>query len=103
MHVISSFPKEYKYTLGERIQNASIEMIISIYRANTVRYKSQHLKALQNQVQILYLLLRICHDIKIIPTERYASIVLMVDDIARQTQGWLNATEKSRESVQVTA
>lgn len=103
MHVITHFPKEYKYTLGERIQNASLEMVISIYRANTVKYKSQHLKALMNQVQMIYILFRICHDIKILPTEKYASIIEMVDNIAKQAQGWINATEKSRESVQATA
>ena len=103
MHVITHFPREYKHTLGERIQNACIEMVISIYRANTVKYKSQHLKALMNQVQLLYLYLRISHDIKILPTEKYASIVETVDGIARQTQGWINSTEKLRESEQAKA
>ena len=103
LHVITHFPKEYKYTLGERIQNTAIEMVISIYRVNTLKYKSQNLKILLNQVQMMYLLLRISHDIKILSTEKYASLVQTVDDISRQSHGWLKSTEKTvekpRESV----
>ena len=111
MHVITHFPKEYKYTLGERIQNTAIEMVICIYRVNTAKYKSQNLKLLLNQVQMMYLLLRISHDIKILPTEKYASLIQTVDDISRQSHGWLKAVDKQiekpvgnpRESAQVTA
>ncbi len=28
------FPREYKYTLGQDIKHDSIEMVMSIYRAN---------------------------------------------------------------------
>ena len=81
MHVVSHFPKEYKYTLGERIQNASIEMVICIYKANTVKYKSAHIKSMLNYVQMVYLFLRISYDMKFLSLEKYTSIVEMIDDI----------------------
>ncbi len=99
LHVITHFPKEYKYTLGERIQNAAIEMVICIYRVNTSKYKSANLKLMLHQVQMLYLLIRIAHDIKILSTEKYASIIETVDNISRQANGWLKSVEKPRESV----
>ncbi len=102
MQVISHYPKEYKFTLGERIQNAAIDMVISIYRANSTKYKSQHIRSMLNYIQHLYLFLRISHDMKIINTEKYSSIVLSIDNISRQAQGWLNANEKPPEPVQAT-
>ena len=97
MKVVTHFPKDYKYTLGEKIQNTAIEMVISIYKVNTVKYKSQPLRMMLHQVQMMYLFLRIAHDMKILSQEQYASIILMIDDISSQATGWLNSTEKSRE------
>ena len=97
MHAISHFPREYKYSLGEKIQNEIIELVIYIYKANSTKNKVEFLTKMQEQIQLIYLLLRISHDMKLMPTEKYAGIVEMIDEVASQTKGWLRANEKSRE------
>lgn len=97
MHAISHFPREYKYSLGEKIQNEMIELVISIYKANSNHNKREFLSKMQEQIQLIYLLLRISHDMKLMPTEKYAGIVEMIDEVASQAKGWLIANEKSRE------
>ena len=97
MHAISHFPREYKYTLGERIQNELINFIVMIYKANSNYSKVPLLQAMQEEIQLLYLLLRISHDMKFLPTEKYAGIVEMIDNVAIQTKGWLRANEKMPE------
>ena len=72
MHAISHFPREYKYSLGEKIQNEMIELVISIYKANSNHNKREFLSRMQEQIQLIYLLLRISHDMKLMPTEKYA-------------------------------
>ena len=94
MQLVTHFPKDYKYSLGEKIQQTSVEVVICIYRANTVKYKSQPIKAMLHHIQMLYLFLRICHDIKILPQEKYSSIIIMLDNISKQAQGWLRANTK---------
>ena len=37
MHVVTHFPREYKYTLGERIQNASIHTAVFRKEALSMR------------------------------------------------------------------
>ena len=96
MHAISHFPREYKYSLGEKIQNEMIELVISIYKANSNQNKREFLSRMQEQIQLIYLLLRISHDMKLMPTEKYAGIVEMIDEVASQAKGWLIANEKSR-------
>lgn len=97
MHAISHFPREYKYSLGEKIQNEMIELVISIYKANSNHNKREFLSRMQEQIQLIYLFLRISHDMKLMPTEKYAGIVEMIDEVASQAKGWLIANEKSRE------
>ena len=103
MHAISHFPREYKYTLGEKIQNELIDFIVLIYKANSNSAKVPLLKEMQEQIQLLYLLLRISHDMKFLPTEKYAGIVEMINDVACQTKGWLRANEKMPEPVNADA
>lgn len=102
MHVINHFPREYKYTIGERIQDTAINMVVTIYRANKSKDKIPHLKELQEHIQMIYLFLRISHDIKILPTEKFASIVELIDGVSNQAQGWLKTNEKVREPVNST-
>ena len=99
IQLINHFPREYKYTLGERIQNTAMNMVVAIYRANTSKDKIPHLKVLLENVQTIYLFLRIAHDIKILPTQKFASLVEVVDDVSNQAQGWLKTNEKVREPV----
>ena len=97
MHIVSHFPKEFKYSLGEKLQDAAIEMVVCIYKANSAKFKSQHIKAMLSNIQLIYLFIRIAHDMKLMPTEKYSAIILDVDNISKQAQGWLSANEKSRE------
>ena len=99
---INNFPRDYKYTLGEKIQNVSIDIIVSIYQANSAKNKIPHLQNMLTNIQMLYLFLRISHDLKILSTEKYANFIEMTDNISRQAQGWLSSTEKLPEPDQVT-
>ncbi|MBR1425581.1 four helix bundle protein [bacterium] len=89
MFSIKDFPREFKYTVGERIQNAIIELVISIYRANSSREKSDYIKSILESIQYINLLLRITKDLKLITEMRYASFVEQTASIAKQSQGWL--------------
>ena len=100
---INNFPREYRYTLGERIQNVLIDIIVSIYSANSSKNRVHCLQKMLTDIQMLYLFIRISHDLKIISTDNYTNFIKMIDDISRQSQGWLNSTEKMPEPIQVKA
>ncbi len=98
MQISHQLPREYKYTLGEKMQNEGIELVLSIYRANTAKNRVEQINIMKEHIQLLYLLLRMCHDLKLISMDKYAEIVEMVDNISQQAHGWLKASEKMRES-----
>jgi len=37
MQVTKNFPREYKYTLGQKLKDEVIELIVLIYKANSAR------------------------------------------------------------------
>ncbi len=96
MVVSKDFPREYKFTLGQKIKDEVIEMVLLIYRANSSEDKIYHIEILLERLQVVELLLRLCHDMKLIPLKSYSSVVEMTESIAKQAQGWKKVTAKTR-------
>ncbi|HIS35766.1 TPA: four helix bundle protein [Candidatus Scatousia excrementigallinarum] len=91
MHVTKDFPREFKYSIGEKIQINIVELLVEIYKANSARDKKIFIEALLEKVQFLNLFLRIAFDLKLIPINRYSSFIEKTSSIAKQANGWLQS------------
>lgn len=94
MQITKDFPREYKYTLGQKLKDEIIDLVILIYRANSAKDKANHLEMIVERVQLIQLLIRLCHDIRILKRKHYAELAEKTDSLARQAQGWLKAGTK---------
>ena len=97
MTATKDFPREYKYTLGQKIKEELIELVVMIYRANSARDKAQHIESILERVQAIQLMMRLAHDMRILPRRHYAALSEMTDSLARQAQGWLKGTTRGSE------
>lgn len=89
-----NFPKEYRYSLGERIHDDLIELILDIYKANSAVDKSVYIKSILIRTKRIELLLRMFSDLKIITLEKYSYFIEKTSSILRQGQGWLRTCRK---------
>ncbi len=87
------FPREYKYTLGQKLKDELIELVVMIYRANSATDKRQHIQEILERIQSIQLIMRLSHDMKIMPRTHYAALSEMTDGLSRQAQGWLGSTK----------
>ena len=87
------FPREYKFTLGEKLKNELVELVVHIYRANSAINKKQHIESILERIQAIQLLLRLSHDMKILTRRNYAALSQMTDILGKQAQGWLKSSE----------
>ena len=71
MVATKDFPREYKFTLGQKIKDELIELVVMIYRANTAISKKQHIDSILERIQAVQLLMRLSHDIRILPRTHY--------------------------------
>jgi hypothetical protein len=62
MTATKDFPREYKFTLGQKIKDELTELVVMIYRANTAMNKKQHIESILERIQAIQLLMRLCHD-----------------------------------------
>ncbi len=94
MTATKDFPREYKYSLGQKIKDELIELVVLIYRANSAKDKRQYIESILERVQAVQLLMRLSHDIKILPRCHYAALSEMTESLAKQAQGWLKSSGK---------
>lgn len=92
MYATKQFPREYKYTLGQRIKDEITELVVLIYRANSAVDKEAHIAAILERIQVVQLLVRLCHDMHIMQIRHYAILAGMTDKLGRQAQGWLKSS-----------
>ncbi|NOT79324.1 MAG: four helix bundle protein [Bacteriovoracaceae bacterium] len=90
------YPREFKFTLGQKMKDESIELIVLIYRANSSDDKKSHIDAILERLQVVELLVRLSHDMRILPTKSYASIVEMTESLSKQASGWRKSTLKTK-------
>jgi len=62
---VKLFPREYKYTLWDKIKNEIIDLITSVYRANNSFEKQlENIKNAREQVEVLRLYIRFTKDFR---------------------------------------
>jgi len=80
--------KEYKYTLGERIKNETLELLLNIYKANSTFDKTPLLEKAHENIEVIRLLFRLLHDLKLIPLTKFIQVNENIENISKQITGW---------------
>jgi len=92
MNITHHFPREYKYTLGEKIQNEIIDMMVAIYKIYNIK-GDMYFEKLQEHIELTFLYLRISHDMKLLSVEKYAELVENLNNVIIQANGWQKASK----------
>ncbi|MCX6825535.1 MAG: four helix bundle protein [candidate division SR1 bacterium] len=86
--VVSDFKRDYKYTLGETIKKEVIDLIISIYPANSHKEKKVYLEQARGHIEVVRLLMRLCKDLREIDLKEFVLINQMIESISKQLTAW---------------
>lgn len=91
--VQQNMPRAFKASLGSKIHNECVEILVLIGRANTARGtgRAPHIIALVERVEVVTLLLRLSHDKRFISHKVWAGAVQLTDSIGKQAGGWLKS------------
>ncbi|MBB4043863.1 four helix bundle protein [Bacteroides reticulotermitis] len=87
------FPKAYKFTIGQKITNVSLELFEYIQLANMttdVNNRKRYLQGFQVKFELLKVLLRLSTEKKVITLKQTASITTIVVGIGKQISAWKN-------------
>jgi len=88
-----NFSREYKYTIGEDLKKTAAEMILNIYRANSVAAKKEIIQKARENLEIIRLYTRLLKDLRQISAEKLIQVNELIESVSRQTAGWQNSSK----------
>lgn len=86
--ITRGFPRDFK-PFASRIREQVMEVVLLIYRANSVRAERVRLlEQIGELMEVIELSLRLSCDLRLITRVQFSSVVTMTDSIIRQASGW---------------
>ncbi len=91
--VLSKFPRQYKFSLGERMQNLASELMEILVEAYySPRDQKKALLARANiKIEILRRYLRLAYELGLYSSKVYERLAASLNEIGRMAGGWLKS------------
>lgn len=88
---INKFPKNQKFVLGDRVENAILdilELLIKAYYSKT-DYKADILRNTNLKLESTRYLVRLCFELNLLSTRQYENFAKKINSIGNQIGGWI--------------
>lgn len=95
-----NMPRDFKSSIGGKLRDECVEIVVLIFRANVAAEKGCHLGALIERLQVTELLLRLSKDKRLISVCQYAKSIELTSSIGKQASGWRKSTARPFHSSQ---
>ena len=94
---VKNFSREHKFTLGEKIKEECVLMLIGIYKANRSKQENriQYIESSREHLEILRLLFRIIKDLNVIGTKGFIHVNLKIEEVSKQLTSWEKFTARA--------
>jgi len=87
--IVSRFPKDQRFVLGQQIQNQMLDIGKMIIHANKLKQKKGKLYDIDIELEKLRMLVRIAKDLGFLTTRKYGHHCERLEEIGRLLGGWL--------------
>ena len=88
------FPRFFRYSMGSRMVDLTLDMLSLIYKANSSYEKVGVLLEFLDRYRMLQMLFRVCVEQKVITERKYASFGLLLEKIGKQATSWKQYNER---------
>lgn len=86
---IAKFPRSHKFTLGDRITNLALDVLMVLVEAQYIRHKVELLRQANRKLEQLRYLLRLCKDLELFSMKRYEYISREINEAGKLIGGWV--------------
>ena len=91
--LLDNFPRNRRFTLGERLESGLLEILELLVEAAYARNKHDVLKRANLRLAVVRHLWRMAHELQTISTKRYEHGARLLEDLGKQIVGWLKSVE----------
>ena len=92
---IAAFPKTKRYTLGQKLDNITLEILELLFSVPVAQNKILALQQISIKLDLLKVLLRIAKDSQAISNKNYLELETILQEIGRMLGGWIRAVKQS--------
>ena len=93
--ITRNMPRDFRTSMGAKIREECLELVILIYRANSAADKVPHLTRMLERLQVAELLFRLSRDLRLIAVKHYAAAIELTSAIGKQANGWRKSSATS--------
>ncbi len=87
--IISRFPKDQRFVLGQQLETQMLEIGKMIVHANKLKQKKSKLYEIDIELEKLRFLIRLAKDLGMMSISKYGHHCERLDEIGRLLGGWL--------------
>jgi 23S rRNA-intervening sequence protein len=91
MPTVEKFPRSHKFTIGDRIEVAALDVLEALIEATYTRDRLPHLRQANLGIEKLRFLLRLAADLRLLDRRRYEHAARALDETGRLIGGWAKA------------
>lgn len=91
MQRIERFPRGYRFTVGDRLATAALELLENLVAAAYTRDKRALLEAANLRLHRVRILVRLGKDLKLLSLGSYEYAAEQADEVGRLLGGWLRS------------
>ena len=91
---IAKFPRNQRYTIGERLENKLFCLLDLLIEAQYSKDKAIALKNANLEIEQMRHFFRLCNDLRLINLKSYEYSSKCLFDIGNQVGGWLKSIDK---------
>jgi len=93
--VITSFPKTKRYTLGQKLDNITLDILELLFSVPTSPDKVKVLQTISTKVDLIKVLLRLSKDSQAMKNNKYLELESTLAEIGRMLGGWIRSTKQN--------
>lgn len=92
---IISFPKTKRYTLGQRLDDLTLDLFELLFSVPNAKSKVEVLTKISIKLDLIKVLLRLAKDNQAIKSNRYLELQVILQEIGKMLGGWIRAAKQN--------
>ncbi len=88
------FARDYRYTIGEKLKNETLELLLNIYKSNKSNESDriQYIDIARQNIELVKILIRITKDLNVITLKNYSYLSEQTEELSKQLSAWRKFT-----------
>jgi hypothetical protein len=89
-----SIDKKHRFGIHVTLEQKTVELLTLIIASALIKEKSESLKQSRILIETIRHLVRLEHELEIIPVKKYFIIIPVIEELSKMTTGWYKTTQQ---------